>query len=1324
MDHVHHWEITVDHQSITAPWSRTSPVTVCSVGAVLEFGILGPLEVRIDGEGPVNLGGTRQRALLAVLLLHANEVVSTDRLVDELWGEEPPATAVHTIRVFVSRLRSALASASDRLATQSPGYAIHVGVDEVDAARFEQLCATARRSFAAGNAADAVSLLSEALTLWRGPPLTEFTYERFAQAEIARLGELRVSAREELTEAELALGRHEQVIAALEGLICEQPFRERPRRQLMLALYRCGRQADALEAFQAARRALVDELGVEPGDALRELEQSILRQDPSLAAPPPPGATTSPAPAVAVSEPQATTPPPEPSSAVSSPDSSFAATLRKTATILVVRLATIEPSDPEVARAVIARAREDVERIISRHGGMFISGLGGDVVGLFGLPLTREDDALRALRASQELREQLPTPGAGEPRKVAFRIGLDTGDVVADAPDDVFGEPLGGAVALALVAGDGEILLSDSTRRLASDAIRIESALDGAAWLLLDLITRTRGIPRRMRPMVDRHAELQAMHRVFTDTIKSGNARMFAAIGEPGIGKSRLAQELVDRLAGQATILTGHCLSYGEGIAFWPLREAVTQLAGDDSRDAIRALMGDASEADLTADIVARTLGLAEAESPHELAPWAFRRLLEVLASHRPVVLVIEDAHWAERPLFDVIDYLIDWLTAPVLVLCTGRPELLEAQREWGGGRPRVESCVLAPLSRQDATELLDQQLDERHLSDGERTQIVETAEGNPLFVEQLLAMRAEDPAWNREREIPATIRNLLAARLDRLGPGERAFIERAAVIGREFWPGAVLELLPDEARASAGEHLRALVHRGLIHPDRSTLAGEEQLRFEHMLIRDVAYNSAPKALRAELHERFADWLAARGEGYEEFVGYHLQEAFLLHRELAPADRALVTLAARAGESLAAAGRRALARGDTNAGVKLLGSARTVFDATGRARADVLLDLGSALGESGEYADAMRILRDAGEQALATEADAVGARASIELSYIRGLVDPAARVEETKAVAEASMEVFKHLGDEGGLARALLHIADVHWTRCCLGDMEQVLERALEHADRAGAKRERSHILGDLARTAVMGPRPVDDAIRRCNDILERAGEDVILTALTDTMLAVLEGMCGQFAEARERWRRSKLRLEDFGLYVTASQFEMYSAFIELMAETPGNAEPGLTDAYTLLERCGERSRLATVAALLGRVLCAQHRYEEAERYCQISEEASSSDDVVTQVLWRATRARVLAHEGAGPLADELAGAAVTLAQETDFLMLHADAVRDRAAVRTSLGRLDAAARGFDAAIALYERKGMRGSAEAARRARDLLTARQGAAVAGSAELP
>ena len=276
------------HPSRTTAVSRVLPCYLFRVGPVLELGLLGPLEVRIDDGAPVALGGVRQRALLAVLALHANQVVSTDRLIDELWGEHPPSTAVHTVQVFVSRLRGALGPAGERLLTRPPGYVLELGADELDAARCERLYDSGRSTLRAGDASVAVALLQIAQALWRGPPLADFTYEPFAQAAIARLEELRLSCREEIIEAELALGRHQQLVPELEAFVRERPLRERARGKLMLALYRCGRQAEALEDFRQARHKLIDELGVEPGVALRELHEAILRQDATLEFPAPP----------------------------------------------------------------------------------------------------------------------------------------------------------------------------------------------------------------------------------------------------------------------------------------------------------------------------------------------------------------------------------------------------------------------------------------------------------------------------------------------------------------------------------------------------------------------------------------------------------------------------------------------------------------------------------------------------------------------------------------------------------------------------------------------------------------------------------------------------------------------------------------------------------------------------------------------------------------------------------------------------------------------------------------------------------------------------
>jgi DNA-binding SARP family transcriptional activator/class 3 adenylate cyclase len=249
--------------------------------ARLDFRILGPLEAVADGR-PLELGGAQRRALLAVLILNANQVVSTDRLIDELWGEQPPPTAAHTIQVYVSQLRKLLGSASKVLVTQRPGYMIRLDPDQVDLYRFEKLLGDGRAALGRGDAEEAATSLREALALWRGSALADFTFEPFAQAAIGRMDELRLAALEDRVDADLALGRHSDLVGELEILFRANPLRERPRAQLMLALYRSGRQAEALEAYQATRRVLVEELGIDPSRSLQDLERAVLNQDPEL----------------------------------------------------------------------------------------------------------------------------------------------------------------------------------------------------------------------------------------------------------------------------------------------------------------------------------------------------------------------------------------------------------------------------------------------------------------------------------------------------------------------------------------------------------------------------------------------------------------------------------------------------------------------------------------------------------------------------------------------------------------------------------------------------------------------------------------------------------------------------------------------------------------------------------------------------------------------------------------------------------------------------------------------------------------------------------
>ncbi len=380
----------------------------------LELRLLGPLEVSTGGR-VVPIGGPKPRTLLAVLALEAGRVVSVDRLVEDLWPAEPPRTAPHTIQVYVSQLRKALGS--EAISTRAPGYVLELEPERVDLHRFVRLADEGRAALGAGDAVAAEVSLREALGLWRGTALADFTYEPFAQAEIARLDELRLVALEARLEADLALGRHAELVSELEALVDSQPLRERPRAQLMLALYRAGRQAEALAAYRAARETLVEELGIDPGPELRNLEAAILRQDASLL----------------LDEAVPATPPLE---------------SRRLVTLLFVdvveSMALAEALDAEALGRVLQRYFETVSGAVTRHGGTVEKYAGDAVMAAFGIPISHEDDALRAARAALDIRagiaalaEQLDAGARSRPRgpdRARERRGRGHGDGRAPAP--------------------------------------------------------------------------------------------------------------------------------------------------------------------------------------------------------------------------------------------------------------------------------------------------------------------------------------------------------------------------------------------------------------------------------------------------------------------------------------------------------------------------------------------------------------------------------------------------------------------------------------------------------------------------------------------------------------------------------------------------------------------------------------------------------------------------------------------------------------------------------------------------------------------------
>jgi DNA-binding SARP family transcriptional activator len=1203
----------------------------------VEFGILGPLAVWRDGR-EVPVGAAKQRALLAVLLLHRNELVPTERLIDDLWGERPPATANKAVQVYVSQLRKTLGDGL--LETGPTGYVLRLAPGSVDLDAFEDLLGRGRALLAGGSAAEASELLRRALALWRGPALADFRYESFARDEGGRLEELRLVALEQRLEADLALGRHAEAVPELEGLVREHPLRESLRGLLMLALYRSGRQADALAAYQAAREALVEELGLDPSESLQRLETAILRHDPTLD--------------LDLPSPEPRTPPVPPSAP---PSAEPPAETRKTVTVLFCDAVAPAGVDPEALRAVTSRFLALATETIERHGGSAQPYAADEVMAVFGVPAVREDDALRAGRAALELREAAQALELGGDR-LSVRIGIDTGEVIAGDAAGARGAVTGGAIALARRlqqgAAAGEIALGATTFAFLAHAVEASPRADGASFRLDSLDPAATAVPRRQdSPLIAREHDLERLREIFAEVEAGGGSRHAVVVGEAGIGKSRIGREFVEELGSRATVLVGRCPPYGEGITFWPLRELLAQ-AGRDADE----LTG----------------------SSHEVFAGA-RRILEEVAVERPLVAVFDDLHWAEPTFLDFVEYLAGRLGhAPVLLLCLGRPELAERRPAWL--REPAAALVLEPLTEADSERLLEA----LGVTPDVRPRIAEAAEGNPLFVEQLAAL-ADDHAG----EMPGSIRGVLHERLDRLDRQDRSLLERAAVAGRSFSLEAVLHLTEADEREHVQARLLALVRSRFVRPDLA--APEEGFRFHHALIRDAAYDGIPKAARADLHERVAARLESRG-AEEAVVGYHLEQAFRLRDELGARDE---ELGARAGGALRAAAGKAFAASDLPATVSLLERARTLLPPA--EAAELLPKLGQALFDSGRFAEAEAVLDEAVEHA--ASGPLIASRARVERQFVRLQADAAGEIGEARAAALDALRVFDESDDDVGRCRAWCLLAWIEWTESHATAADEAWRQASVYARTSGEERELFEILGWRASAAVESPTPVDEAIQTCGEIREQVRASPVAVAVTLHPLAALHAMRGEFDEARVLVREGNAILADVGRLQSAVSH--HEALVEMLAGNPSGAEEQLLAGYERLEEMGEKAVLATTAAMLAQALYTQESYEEAERFCSVSEHTGAVEDLLTQVIWRGVRAKILARRGQLDEAQALALEATRLVGQTDLVNRQGDALLDLAEVLRAAGRTadaDAAARD---ALDRYTLKGNVVGAENAR---------------------
>jgi class 3 adenylate cyclase/tetratricopeptide (TPR) repeat protein len=990
-----------------------------------------------------------------------------------------------------------------------------------------------------------------------------------------------------------------------------------------------------------------------------------------------------------------------------------------------------ERLDPESLRQIMARYFEEMKAALEAHGGMVEKFIGDAVMAVFGVPTLHEDDALRAVRAALEMRERLERLNRDLERDrgvaILTRTGLNTGEVVAGDPATgqtlVTGDAVNVAARLEQSAHPGEVLIGDATYRLVRDAVTAEPAepmtVKGkdepiTAFRLLEVHPEAEAVRRHLdSPMVGRDRQLSLMKQTFENAADDRACHLFTVIGSPGVGKSRLVHEFVSAVASQSTVLRGRCLPYGAGITYWPVVEMVRQAAAISDEDGVEAAADKLAallpeeDREAVADHLLQVIGLREATAPAEEIAWAFRKLLEALAERRQVVAVFDDIQWAEPTLLDLIDHVADWSReAPILLVAIARQELLDVRPGWGGGKHNATTIQLEPLSDRDCEALVENLLGMALLPEVSKSRIAEAAEGNPLFVEQVLSMLIDDELLRRDDghwvptadlatiPIPPTIQALLAARLDRLGDPERQVIERASVVGKVFYQSAVSELAPEPMRPAVGGHLMTLVRKELIRPDHSDIVRETAFRFRHILIRDAAYAGMPKETRAQLHEAFAGWLervaGERSPEFDEILGYHLEQAYRYRQELGMINARARSLAARAAEHLEAAGRRAISRSDLSAGQVLLTRTAELLSADDTHRLAIQLDLGWALNELGEFARGAAVIREAKEAARAAGDPALELRADL-LELWRW--DTHTSWDERGEIARQAIPFLEEHGDEIGLFFAHRLLAAMHWTQGRSGDSATELQRVIELARRTGAGHE-GFLLHWLSGIYLWGTTPAEEGIRLCNELLAQASGLRLAEGSILVSQAVLSAMAGRVEEARGSAARAQPILEDLGGVLPVS---VIGNRLSLMYTVLGEDEQVLEtmrEPLAVLERLGEQSFYSTMVATHGWTLARLGRLDEAEESARKGREASPPDDWASQIVWREAMALVEAQRWNLEEAERLAREAVGLTEGVDYLPQMADAWADLGFVLRLAGRKEEAADALMQSLTLREAKG------------------------------
>jgi class 3 adenylate cyclase/tetratricopeptide (TPR) repeat protein len=1003
-----------------------------------------------------------------------------------------------------------------------------------------------------------------------------------------------------------------------------------------------------------------------------------------------------------------------------------------------------EQLDPESVRDVQSRYFDAMRAAIERHGGTVEKYIGDAVMAVFGIPQLHEDDALRACRAVIDMRDGLAVLNKELERDrgvtIRVHIGVNTGGVVAgDSASGqalVTGDPVNVAARLEQHAAPDEILLGDATYRLVRHGVdadhvaplEVKGKDDPVpAWRLLGVRDVDPSVPRHLdSPMVGRERQLAQLGQSFAAAVEDSSCQLFTVLGSAGVGKSRLVEEFLSSLDDGALVLRGRCLPYGEGITYYPVVEAIKQAAGlsdFDLPDVVEAKVCSVLEGEEHQDQVCRhvaqVMGIADARGGEETF-WAIRRFFEATARDRPLVLVFDDIHWGEPTFLDLVEHIADWSRgSSILLLCMARADLLDARPGWGGGKLNAVSVSLEPLTDEQTGTLIASLVGSADLPPELTGRIAGTSEGNPLFLEEILGMLIDDGLITyegglsvradvvEEVVVPPSIQALLAARVDRLTQEERSVLESAAVVGQDFFVGAVMDLVVDEHRGHVPADLLSLVRKELIRPERSTLAGEDAFRFRHLLIRDSAYEAIPKARRADLHERLADWLERRagdavGE-QEEIVGYHLELAYTYRTQLAPADARSEAIGRRSATHLATAGRRALERGDFSAAANLLRRA-SVIQLSDAERATTLYHLGLALDEV-EDAKATFAAFDEAERLASGSGDlSLEWLARIWRSEVMSNADPhSMSTQECRLQLEEAIREFEELGDETGLATAWTKVAFLEFIPCLYDRAGRAAREAVDHARRSGDDRLFNDALRYLLFSQCFGPTTPSEGFETLNQMADDISRIRSLEVSAFAVHGTFQAMVGSFDDARRLAGLAIEIAESLGSRVMVGVYHAFLGYVEREAGDALAAERAFRTNYEILDQMGQEGFKSTAAAELAETLCTLGRFDEAEGFAMIARDVAAEDDLSSQVIGRSAHAIVLAARHQFDEAEQLAREAVEMLHDAESPGLQGGARMDLAIVLRAAGKVAEAEQAARDALVFFERKGNQPSAEATR---------------------